>query len=160
MTILAADLRANFPEFTSTSTYSDAELTFWLGLGVLLISADRWGTAFDYGLQLFVAHNLSLQFDTGKAASSGQNPGKVVGSITSGSVDKVSYSRDASSAMDSKNGHWNLSTYGLRYIKLANMMGAGPVYVGAPSAAELGTYFNLALPSNALLDDGAPILFT
>lgn len=140
MTILVADLRANFPEFTSTTTYPDAEINFWLGLGALLISADRWGNAFDYGIQLFVAHNLSLQFDANKAAASGQNPGKVVGTLTSGSVDKVSYSRDSSAAMDSKNGHWNLSTYGLRYIRLVNMMGAGPVYVGQPSAAEISMY--------------------
>lgn len=141
MTITAAQFRVNFTEFSDASQYPGPELEFWLGLGLLLLSADRWGNALDYGLQLFVAHNLSLQFDSKLAASSGQNPGKVVGALTSGSVDKVSYSRDTSSVMDTKNGHWNLSTYGLRYIRLVMMMGAGPVYVGAPSSAELSRYY-------------------
>lgn len=140
MTVTAASFRVNFSEFSDVAKYPTPEIDFWLGLGLLLLNADRWGTALDYGLQLFVAHNLSLQFDSKLAAASGQNPGKVVGNLTSGSVDKVSYTRDTSSAMDPKNGHWNLSTYGLRYIRLVMMIGAGPVYVGTPSAAELSQY--------------------
>ena len=140
MTVTAASFRVNFPEFSDANKYTTPEIEFWLGLTLFLLSIERWGTALDYGIQLFVAHNLSLQFDSNAAAAYGQNPGKVVGNLTSGSVDKVSYSRDVSSAMDPKNGHWNLSTYGLRYIRLVMMIGAGPVYVGAPSAAELSYY--------------------
>lgn len=140
MTVTAAQFRVNFPEFSDVAKYSDPEVGFWLGLSLLLLNPDRWGNALDYGLQLFVAHNLSLQFDSKMAAASGQNPGKVVGNLTSGSVDKVSYSRDTAAVMDPKHGHWNLSTYGLRYIRLVMMMGAGPVYVGAPSASELSQY--------------------
>ncbi len=140
MTVTAASFRANFTEFSSVTVYPNAEIDFWIGLALLLHDVGRWGTALDYGIQLFVAHNLSLQFDSKKASASGQNPGKVVGNVTGGTVDKVSYTRDTSSVMDPKNGHWNLSSYGLRYIRLVMMIGAGPVYVGAPSAAELAQY--------------------
>lgn len=132
MTVTAASFRGAFPEFAATTLYPDLELQFWIDLGALMISVDRWGNVFDYGQQLFVAHNLTLQYVSNKAALTGQKPGQIEGPISSGSIDKVSYSRDASSAMDPKNGHWNLSTYGLRYIRLANMMGMGPVQVGVP----------------------------
>lgn len=127
--------RANFPEFTSTVTYPDTEVQFWLDIGLLLLNAARWGTLLDFGLQLFVAHNLSLQFNAVRAGTAGQNPGFVVGPTTSGRVDKVAYQRDPGAAMNPKNGHWNLSIYGLRYIALVNMVGAGPVQVGVPLAA-------------------------
>jgi hypothetical protein len=136
MTVTAASFRGSFPEFTSIQTYPAQEVQFWVDLAAKLHNAARWGDTLDFGVQLFVAHNLSLQFNANAAAKTGGNPGAVIGTVTSGSVDKVSYSRDASTAMDPKNGHWNLSSYGLRWIRLSRMMGAGPVYVGAPSVDE------------------------
>lgn len=133
MTVTVASFRVNFPEFASDVTYPDGEVQFWLDLGVLLCGP-RWGNLLDYGVQLFMAHNLSLQFNASQSGSSGQAPGSIVGPITSGTVDKVSYSRDPGAAMDPANGHWNLTTYGLRYIRLVRMVGAGPVQVGVPSA--------------------------
>lgn len=132
MTVNAASFRATFPDFTDATKFPDPEVDFWLGLGLLLLSAGRWGNLLDYGLQLFVAHNLSLQATSSKASAGGQSPGQIQGPLTSASVDKVSYSRDPGSAMDPANGHWNLSTYGLRYIRLVNMVGAGPLQVGVP----------------------------
>lgn len=131
-----AAFRDQFPVFTSTTTYPDPEIQFWIDLAIKLHSAERWGDLLDYGISLFVAHNLSLEFSSNAAAAAGQAPGQVVGALSSASVDKVSYSRDASSAMDPKNGHWNLTTYGLRWVRLVRMVGAGPVQIGVPTAAE------------------------
>lgn len=133
--------RESFPEFSDALVYPPAEVNFWLTLGTKLLSVERWGNVFDFGQMLFVAHNLSLQFSAKQNARAGQQPGQVIGAITSASVDKVSYSRDASAAMDPSNGHWNLSTYGIRYIQLVRMMGAGPVYVGAPTANDGASAF-------------------
>lgn len=146
MTVTVADFRQNFPAFTNDVTYTAAAINFWLSLGAKLISVDRWGDVFDYGLQLFVAHNLTLEYESDKAATTGGKPGQVVGAISSASVDKVSYSRDASSAMDPENGHWNLSTYGLRYIRLVKMMGAGPIQVGVPLGGGSNDYYPQAWP--------------
>lgn len=131
-----ATFRDQFPVFSSTSTYPDTEIQFWIDLAAKLHSVERWGDLYDYGVSLFVAHNLSLEFSSTSAAAAGQAPGQVVGALSSASVDKVSYSRDASSAMDPKNGHWNLTTYGLRWVKLVRMVGAGPIQVGVPSPSE------------------------
>ena len=136
MTVTAASFRTAFPEFSDTSVYPDPEVNFWLTLSPNLLDANRWGALFDFGQQLFMAHNLSISFNSKAAAAAGGNPGAIVGTVTSGSVDKVSYSRDASSAMDPKNGHWNLSSYGLRYIQLARTIGAGPIQIGVPSPAD------------------------
>jgi hypothetical protein len=138
MAVTSATFRAAFPAFggPNTQTYPDLEIEYWLGLSLKLMNVPRWGNLLDDGQMLFVAHNLSLEFNAKKATAKGQNPGEVKGMITSASVDKVSFSRD-SSFMDPKNGHWGLSIYGLRYIRLVKMIGAGPVYVGAPSADEL-----------------------
>jgi hypothetical protein len=133
MTVTVASFRAAFPAFANDTTYPVPEIEFWLALALLLLNAARWSTLLDYGQQLFVAHNLSLEYNAKKAALTGQNPGVVVGAVTGGSVDKVSYQRDPGSAMDPKNGHWNLSIYGIRYIALARQIGAGPVHVGVPS---------------------------
>lgn len=136
MTVTVTNLRTNFPEFKDPLVYADPEVQFWLGLALTLLDAGRWGASIDYGQQLFVAHNLALGFTSRGQAASGQQPGQVVGALSSASVDKVSYSRDSGSAMDPSNGHWNLTTFGLRFIQLSRMMGAGPVYVGAPSAND------------------------
>lgn len=146
MTTTAATFRGSFPAFANMTTYPDPVVNFWIGFALKFLDPGRWGEAIDYGIMLFVAHNLSLEFNANAAAKKGQNPGFVTGPVTSGSVDKVSYSRDVSSALDSKNGHWNLSIYGLRYIQLVKMMGAGPVYVGAPSANDSTSMYQGAWP--------------
>ena len=140
VTVAPDAFRGNFPAFSNMTTYPDPVINFWFGLSVILFDQGRWGALFDYGSQLFVAHNLSLEFNSNKAGKLGQNPGFVIGPVTAGTVDKVSYSRDPSSAMDPKNGHWNLSIYGLRYIRLVNMVGAGPVHLGAPLGADANFY--------------------
>jgi hypothetical protein len=106
------------------------EIQFWIDLGKKLINTCRWGDLAAYGLQLFVAHNLALE--NARCGGAASTPGMILGPITSAAVDKVSYSRDASAAMDPKNGHWNLTTYGLRYIYLVRMVGAGPLQIGVP----------------------------
>jgi len=142
MTVTVASFRAAFPEFggPTTTTYPDPEVQFWLDLSSNLLDAGRWGSLFDYGQQLFVAHNLSMSFNSKTDVAGGQAPGQVKGAVTSASVDKVSYSRDASSVMLPDAGHWNLSTYGLRYRQLVKMIGAGPIQVGMGDTVSVSAW--------------------
>lgn len=138
MAVTPASFRAAFNAFADAARYADDEITYWNSLGLKLHSADRWGELLDDGLMLFIAHNLTLEDASEQAAMKGQAPGAVQGAITSVSVDKVSYARDASSAMELDAGHWNLSTYGMRWIRLSKMIGAGPVQIGAgPDGANI-----------------------
>lgn len=126
------DFRAAFPAFADTTKYPDASIQFWLTWAPNLLNADRWGPLLDLGVQLFVAHNLSIDGPAVAAGGAAGNPGSVVGPQSEGHVDKVGYSRDASVAMLPGAGHWNLSTYGLRYKQLVALVGAGPIQVGVP----------------------------
>lgn len=146
MTVTTASFRGAFPAFASTTLYPDPQVQFWLDLSLLMQDANRWSTWIDYGTQLFTAHNLVLEYQSNKAGAAGQKPGEIQGPVTSGSVDKVSYGRNPGPAMDPTAGHWNLSTYGLRYVKLLRMIGAGPVQVGVPAGGSAEDYYPSAWP--------------
>lgn len=138
MLITPQQFRTAFPVFLNPSCYPDGEIQFWAALAEKLHNQGRWCDLLEFGIQLFIAHNLSIDAINRGAVKAGQAPGQVVGAVTSGSVDKVSYSRDVSSVMEPGAGHWNLTTYGLRYRRLVLMVGAGPVQVSPdPMGAKL-----------------------
>ncbi len=136
MTVSVANFRQNFPEFVSVTTYPDAMVQFWLDIAYVMLNPTRWATALDYGIQLFVAHNLVLEAQAQKAAANGGIPGLAQGAVSSKSVDKVSVSYDVGSGAELAAGHWNLTNYGRRFIHIAMMMGAGPVQIGTPYGSD------------------------
>lgn len=119
--------RSTFPEFASTSVYPDAQVNFWLGLGITMLKPDAWGPSIDQGLALFIAHHLVVGQRDQAAVAAGGVPGDAKGIVTSKSVDKVSVSYDAASIQYEGAGFWNMSSYGIRFYRLARMMGAGGV---------------------------------
>lgn len=126
--VTVESFRAAFPVYTDRNLYPDAQIQFYLDLGYKLHDPVRWGDILDYGVSLWTAHSLAMD-----AQSVGTAPGAIRGAVTSMSADGVSWSRDIGSAMNPKAGHWNLSSFGLRWRGLYDMFGAGPIYVGAPS---------------------------
>lgn len=126
-----AAFRAAFPEFADTARYPDAMLDFWSGIGERLMfpQQHRWDTVYDYGLQLFVAHNITLAAQNVAASGSGSVPGNISGPTSSKSVGSVSVSYDTASSIEPNAGHWNLTTYGKMLIHLARMIGAGGIQV-------------------------------
>lgn len=128
--ITPAQFRTDFPEFASTTKYPNSGVTFWLNLAYALLNADRWGQQIDVGAELFVAHNLVIEAKAQAEASAGGIPGGQVGPINSKSVDKVSVGYDTGAGIQPDAGHWNLSVYGTRFIRLLRMFGAGPLFVG------------------------------
>lgn len=83
-------------------------------------------TEYDIGLELLVAHYLVLNKKQVDAAAAGALPGVAEGVIASKSVGPASVSYDTQLAGEPGAGHWNLTTYGQRYYRLADMMGCGP----------------------------------
>jgi hypothetical protein len=130
MTITVQQFRADYPEFSSSSQYPNSAITYWLNLAYLLLNPSRWGSVLDTGAELFVAHNVAIEARAQAEAANGGIPGGQVGPINSKSVDKVSISYDTSTGIQEGAGHWNLTVYGTRLIKLARMFGAGPIQVG------------------------------
>ena len=123
----AATFRSDFPEFTDSNRFPDAQVNFWLGLGEKLLPENRWADLRGQGLELFVAHNLVLAAQAGKATASGGLPGASSGVTSSKSVDKVSVSYDTGASLIDGAGHWNLTNYGTRLLWVARMIGAGGV---------------------------------
>lgn len=130
MTLTIPQFRADYPEFASSSVYPNAQLQYWLTLAPLLMNSDRWGNLMDLGTAMFMAHHITLEARNQAAAKNGGIPGQSNGPISSKSVDKVSVSYDTGSSIEADAGHWNLTNYGTRFIRLLRMLGAGPIQLG------------------------------
>lgn len=127
----AATFVTHFPEFANTTSYPTSRINFWMDTGRKLLSNQRWIDAdlLDEGLELFTAHHIVLAQQNTKSAASGAAPGTNTGSVTSKSVDKVSVSYDTNASLVMGAGHWNLTTYGIQFIMMAKMVGAGGVQI-------------------------------
>lgn len=133
MSVTISSFRATFPSFADDAKFPDMMVQFWLDLAVKRHNADRWGDLLDSGIQLYIAHELSVEAASASASAGGATPGQVAGAITSRSVGGVSYSRESASAYFEKDaGYMNLSAFGLRWQNLARLVGAGPLQVGSP----------------------------
>ena len=132
-----AEFRENFPEFTSTTIYTPAQIEFWRSIAELRLNEERWGDLYTHGMQLFVAHNLAL------AASEASNVGKgvagqSVGLKTNKSVGSVSVGYDTNSIMIKDAGNYNLTTYGRNLMELANIVGMGGMQLLGDIPTEIG----------------------
>ncbi|UGB46994.1 DUF4054 domain-containing protein [Frateuria edaphi] len=123
----AAQFRTDFPEFTSESTYPNATIALWLNVASLSLPADRWGTLLDIGTELFVAHHLATGARDQATAANGGVPGSVQGPVASKSVDKVSVSYDTGAMAIEGGDFWNGSRYGIEFLRMARMAGAGGI---------------------------------
>lgn len=122
-----ATFRQSFPEFTDTTRYPDSLVTFWLDVVTRMLNPDRWADMLDIGLSLALAHHLVLAVRDQNTAQAGKVPGTVLGMQTSKSVDTVSVSYDVSAVTNEGGGFWNMTSYGVRFLGMARLFGAGGV---------------------------------
>lgn len=119
--------RERMPMFASAENYPTAQISLYLGLGLKLLDERRWGELREEGLMFFLAHYLSLFHRSMSASKMGADAGKIVGNETSKSVDSVSKSMDVSSVTIDGAGHWNQTTWGVQFLQLQEMIGAGGI---------------------------------
>lgn len=122
-----SSFRESMPMFADVNAYPSSQFNFYLNYGVKLLPEKRWDDLLDEGLTFFVAHYLTLYKRTMSAALIGADTGKVVGNETSKSVDSVSKSMDVSGVTLDDAGQWNQTTWGIQFLQLARMVGAGGV---------------------------------
>lgn len=122
-----SQFRQAFPEFDDKTQYPDALVQFWMSVAVPLVNAERWGELTDLGGALITAHHLALAVKDQKVAAIGGAPGQVTGPQSSKGVDKVSVSYDTGAVAMNDGGFWNATMYGIRYLNLVRIMGAGGV---------------------------------
>lgn len=120
-----AKFRNDFPEFADAARYTPATVNFWADIGEKMISTDRWGDLYNQGLELFTAHNIVLAAGNKASAAQDSIPGQANGVLTSKKVGSVGVTYDNTSAMELDAGHWNQTTYGRQYIRLARLLGQG-----------------------------------
>lgn len=114
-----AQFRQNFPEFADVNRYPNSSIIFWSGIGERMTSSERYGDLYDFAVQLFTAHHVTLgSLNMGNPGASGLVASKAVGSVNV-SYDNASLSPTAS--------HWNQTSYGRQYLNLSKLIGAGCV---------------------------------
>jgi hypothetical protein len=120
-----AQFRLDFPEFASETIYTSNMVNFWASIAVKMLDLSRWGDLYTQGQSLYVAHNLVIQ--RRNIAGAGSGGSTVTGAISSKSVGSVSVSYDNQIATMPNAGQWALTVYGLQYLQLARLIGAGAV---------------------------------
>jgi hypothetical protein len=129
---------------------NSVSVTGGAGVGAQFNLAYAYGvpTLFDFGLEMFVAHHLALERRAQDESLNGNVPGWAIGMISSKSVDKATINYDVAGVMEKDAGHWNLTIYGLRFRKLMQKVGVGPLFVGVDSAPNpLGSFAAWTGPS-------------
>lgn len=117
--------RKDFPEFADASRFPVGQVEFWGRMAAKLVSETRFGDLYTEAVELFAAHNLVLAAQSRAAAAGGSLPGGNAGPVASKAVGSVSVSYDTAGSMELNAGHWNQTTYGRQYIRLARLIGQG-----------------------------------
>lgn len=122
-----AVFRQSFPAFADETTYPDAMIEIWAGLGDKLLNVERWGDFYDEGLRFFVAHEVYLAAKAATATDTDSaSEGGLVASLGAG---PLSVSFDNQPALEKDAGHYNLTTYGKQYWRLVQIVGMGGAFV-------------------------------
>lgn len=141
--ITVATFRTDYPEFVNTVAYPDPAIAFWINAAVIMLPVQTFGagsqvaaspanTMMDILAELFVAHNITLEMRSAKAAAAGGDPGQAnKGPVSSESVGGVNRSYDTSAGLNLEAGPWNLTTYGTRFLFMARNVAKGPLQIGA-----------------------------
>jgi hypothetical protein len=129
MSITPTQFRSDFPEFSDPTKYPDSLIQTWLTVAASLVNANRWVELTNIGIELVTAHHLVLSVRDQTAAAVGGVPGVMTGPTSAKAVDKVSTSYDTGATALDGAGFWALSSYGVRYLTLARMMGAGGLQI-------------------------------
>lgn len=119
--------RTAFPEFADTTVYPTTQITFWAALAEKLVRPCIWGNVAAQGVQLYVAHEITLAAQNAKASQVGGAPGISGGIANTKTVGSVTVGYDTQSTAEKDAGYWNLTNYGKQFIRLARIFGAGAV---------------------------------
>lgn len=133
--------RAALPEFASEDVFPDSGVQFWLNLAYEMLRPERWRNLMPIGVQMFVAHNLVIEAFNQQTVDVGGLPGINKGPISSETPGQVAVSYDTGSSSLKDQGHWNLTSFGTRFVWMMRMAGAGPVQVGTPGGTPCGPGF-------------------
>lgn len=119
--------RTAFPEFADKTAYPDTMIDFWAGLAEKLVLKSVWCACYTQGVDLYVAHEITLAAQNTKAAQVGGTPGSQGGIANTKTVGSVTVGYDSQTTSEKDAGYWNLTNYGRQFIRLARIFGAGAI---------------------------------
>lgn len=119
--------REQFTEFGDVHKYPEPSVRLWMDVMTRLLPAERWCDLLDIGIGLGTAHHLVISTRNTSTAVAAKVPGTVMGAQTSKSVDTVSVSYDPSTVTLADAPFWNMTTYGIQFIQMCRMVGAGGI---------------------------------
>lgn len=120
-----ATFRQNFPEFSNVTNYPDTQITFWATVAEQMVVKNLWCEMYLTGVQLYVAHEITLAAQNVQAASAGGSPGQSGGIANSKAVGAVNVAYDSVTQSEKDAGWWNRTTYGQQFYRLMRIFGAG-----------------------------------
>lgn len=128
----------DFPEFSNTAPFPQSAFNYYLRFSCLMLTPVWGGPAapgdplemYDIGTEMFIAHNLVLEAMNNKSVAVGGIPGLTKGVVSSESPGQVTVTYDTNAGIEIDAGHWNLTTYGIRFVGMARLLGAAPMQVG------------------------------
>jgi hypothetical protein len=129
-TLTPTQFRLDLTAFADATAYPDAVINLYLQAAIAALNLPRFGAFASLAVEFMTAHYLVLDKQDDRAAAAGGVPGVNAGMISSKSVGPVSIGMDGGSSAEDDGGHWNLTTYGRRYLRLAREAGAGPLQLG------------------------------
>lgn len=116
--------RSEFPEFSDTAVYPDAQLTLWSTLAEQLLPKCVWNNTWEFAVKLYTAHEITLAAQNAKAGAIGGVPGSSGGIANSKTVGSVSVGYDSAVTSEKDAGWWNLTTYGKQLYRLIQIFGS------------------------------------
>ena len=117
--------RAAFPEFNNSEVYTTAQIEFWAGLAEAQVRQCVWKKQWAVGVQLYVAHEITLAAQAAKTSKFGGAPGTFGGVANTKTVGTATVGYDSVTTGEKDAGYWNLTNYGKQFIRLARLYGAG-----------------------------------
>jgi hypothetical protein len=143
----------DFPVFANGLIYLESDVNLYLGL-TAYFDPRRYGQFLNLAAELYVAHFLVIDAQDMMSISRGGLPGQTTGPAVSKSIGgaSISYAEYATieGGTTGNSGHWNLTVFGKRYLRIARMAGAGPVQITGAGGARLGNtgfYYEQTYPN-------------
>jgi len=127
LTFTVPGFRSAFPEFASTEKYPDAVILGWAQVATLQVDCRRWKGMTATGINLYVAHEITLEAQSIAAAKIDGTPGGQTGVVNTKTVGSVTVGYDTQGATEKDAGYWNLTAYGKQFYRLVRIFGAGVV---------------------------------
>lgn len=124
-----AQFRLDFPEFADDDVYTDGMCEFWSGLGEQMNSLDVFGSVYNKLIELFTAHNISIQAKNIAVTDVGGVPTGDGGALSTKTVGSITMEYDTASSSVLDAGDFNLTSYGRQYVMIRNMFSCGVMQV-------------------------------